>query len=106
MQTVSDGARGLYDVNRWIVFERSARLGSFEGGEAVASELRGVDAFAVGQVRGELAESFTELTGRAEGIATLIVIQRNGAAWPETGVYERFREWKGANRTVCVTVRC
>src|SRR3954451_2455612 len=67
VQTVSDGAGGLYGVNPWIVFERRAGLGPFEGGEAVARELRGVDAFAVGQVRGELAESFAELTGRAEG---------------------------------------
>src|SRR4051812_24809258 len=78
VQTVSDGARGLYGVNPRIVFKGRACLGPFEGGEAVARELRGVDAFAAGQVWGELAESLAELTRRADGIATLVVIERDG----------------------------
>jgi hypothetical protein len=57
------------------ILERRAKLDTFQNNLAFAMQARRVDAFASGQVSGKFPQSLAELTGGANRIAALGVIQ-------------------------------
>jgi len=57
------------------ILERRANLDVLQHDLAIAVQARRVDAFAVGQVVGELAQSLSELAGCADRIAALGVVK-------------------------------
>jgi hypothetical protein len=57
------------------ILEGRACLDAFQRDQAIAMQARGVDAFAVGQVSGEFAQSFAELAGGADRIAAFRMVQ-------------------------------
>ena len=63
---------GLVDLR---ILERRAGLDALQHDQALAMQACGVDAFAVGQVGGEFAQSLAELAGGADRIAPFGVIQ-------------------------------
>ena len=60
------------------IVEGCPALDPLQREDSVTVEAPGVDAFAGGEVGGELAESFAELAGSANGIASLGMVEADG----------------------------
>jgi hypothetical protein len=60
------------------IVEGRSGLDPLQREDSVTVEAPGVDAFAGGEVGGELAESFAELAGGSDGIASFGVVESDG----------------------------